>query len=181
MLTSRSANWWCLRRKQLSLAFLHEPSLDCNCHCHSRALHEPQNTSGYHKREAKTNGLVYSIVLLSASHTECQLSPQDRKHDIYSFHHVCPSLTFLDLKLRSCRVFIMGLVWGGQQFAWNSAHVLATLIVGGVGLVAWYFVEKYYCEYPTVPFKLLMNRTTLIGYFTTFVHGILALTVFFYW
>jgi len=75
----------------------------------------------------------------------------------------------------------MGLVWGGQQFAWNSAHVLATLIVGGVGLVVWYFVEKYYCEYPTVPFKLLMNRTTLIGYFDTFVHGILALSVFYYW
>jgi hypothetical protein len=32
-----------------------------------------------------------------------------------------------------------------------------------------------------VPFKLLMNRTTLIGYFTTFVHGILALSVFYYW
>ncbi|KIM79120.1 hypothetical protein PILCRDRAFT_823692 [Piloderma croceum F 1598] len=81
----------------------------------------------------------------------------------------------------SITVFIMGLVWGGQQFSWKSAHVLATLIIGGVGLVVWYFVEKYYCEYPTVPFKLLMNRTTLIGYFNTFVHGILALTVFFYW
>jgi MFS family permease len=81
----------------------------------------------------------------------------------------------------SITIFIIGLVWGGQQFAWDSAHVLAPLIIGGFGLIAWYIIEKYYCEYPTVPFKLLMNRTTLIGYFTTFVHGILALSVFYYW
>jgi MFS family permease len=81
----------------------------------------------------------------------------------------------------SISIFIMGLVWGGQQYAWDSAHVLAPLIIGAVGLIAWYFIEKYHCEHPTVPFKLLMNRTTLIGFFTTFVHGILALSVFFYW
>jgi len=81
----------------------------------------------------------------------------------------------------SISVFIIGLVWGGQQYAWNSAHVLASLIVGALGLVAWYIIEKYYCEYPTVPFKLLMNRTTVIGYFTTFMHGIMALTLIYYW
>jgi len=75
----------------------------------------------------------------------------------------------------------MGLVWGGQQYAWYSALVLGTLIVGALGLIAWYFVEKYYCQYPTVPFTLLMNRTTVFGYFTTFVHGIMALSLFFYW
>lgn len=75
----------------------------------------------------------------------------------------------------------MGLVWGGQQYAWYSAHVLGTLIVGALGLIAWYFTEKYYCEYPTVPFALLMNRTTVIGYFATFIHGLMALSLFFYW
>ena len=40
--------------------------------------------------------------------------------------------------------------------------VLATLIVGAMGLVIWW---KCYCEYPTVPFKPFVNRTTLIGYF----------------
>jgi predicted MFS family arabinose efflux permease len=81
----------------------------------------------------------------------------------------------------SITIFIIGLVWGGQQYAWNSAHVLAPLIIGAVGLVIWYIIEKYYCEYPTVPFALLMNRTTVIGYFTTFMHGILALALFYYW
>jgi len=85
------------------------------------------------------------------------------------------------LFIPSITILTIGLVWGGQQYAWNSAHVLATLIVGAVGLIAWYFIEKYYCEYPTVPFALLMNRTTVIGYFTTFMHGISALALFFYW
>jgi len=76
---------------------------------------------------------------------------------------------------------IIALTWGGQQYSWGSAHVLAPLIVGISGLVAWYFIEKYYCEYPTVPFKLLMNRTTVIGYFGTIVHGIMALALIYYW
>ena len=79
------------------------------------------------------------------------------------------------------RVLIIGLVWGGQQYPWDSAHVLGPLIVGAVGLIAWYIIEKYHSEYPTVPFKLLMNRTTVIGFFTTFIHGISAMSAFFYW
>ena len=83
--------------------------------------------------------------------------------------------------MTSLSVLIIGLVWGGQQYAWKSPHVIATLVVGGVGLIAWYIIEKYYSEYPTVPFKLLLNRTTFIGYFGTIVHGIMAMGLFFYW
>jgi len=81
----------------------------------------------------------------------------------------------------SITILIIGLVWGGQQYAWNSAHVLAPLIIGAVGLIVWYIIEKYYCEYPTVPFKLLMNRTTVIGYIGTFLQGIMAMAFFYYW
>jgi hypothetical protein len=78
-------------------------------------------------------------------------------------------------------LLIIGLVWGGQPYPWTSAHVLAPLIIGAVGLVIWYIAERYYVEYPTVPFKLLTNWTTAIGYFTTFVHGIISLCMFYYW
>ena len=78
-------------------------------------------------------------------------------------------------------LFTIGLVWGGQQYAWSSAHVLAPLVIGSVGLVGWYFIEKYWVEYPTVPFQLLVNRTTLIGYLCTFIHGISSLALFYYW
>ncbi|KAL8291646.1 hypothetical protein RQP46_001904 [Phenoliferia psychrophenolica] len=76
----------------------------------------------------------------------------------------------------SITLLIIGLVWGGQQYAWNSAHVLAPLIIGAVGLVAWYIIERYYVEHPTVPFDALTHPTTLVGFFS-----ISALAVFYYW
>ena len=76
----------------------------------------------------------------------------------------------------------MVLVWAGnQQLALDPAHFLAKLVVRAMGLVIWYFVEKYFCEYTTVPFNLFVNRTTLIGYFGTFLRGISALALFYYW
>jgi hypothetical protein len=78
-------------------------------------------------------------------------------------------------------LFIVALLSGGQQYAWTSANVLAPLIIGVFGLVLWYVVERYYIEHPTVPFKLLSNTTTTIGYATTFLHGIVALALFYFW
>ena len=89
--------------------------------------------------------------------------------------------TSLSPELTTLSVLIIGLVWGGQKYAWDSAHVLAPLIIGAIGLIAWYIIQKYYSKYPTVPFKLLMNRTTVIGYFGTFVHGIMSMAFFYYW
>lgn len=48
-------------------------------------------------------------------------------------------------------VFILGLTWGGREYEWNSAHVIATLVVGSavsVAFVAWQWKGP---EYPLVP------------------------------
>lgn len=45
------------------------------------------------------------------------------------------------------------------------------MIIGAVLLVVWFFVELR-VEHPTVPFDLFNNKTTIIGYFTTFMHGV---------
>lgn len=39
---------------------------------------------------------------------------------------------------------------------------------------------RFYADHPTVPFELLSNRTSLIGYATTFLHGISALALFYF-
>jgi len=78
-------------------------------------------------------------------------------------------------------LFVLGLVWGGNSYAWSSAAVLVPLIVGIVGLVIWYFVELRVVEYPTVPFDLLNNRTTTVGFVTTLLHSITAVAIFYYW
>ncbi|KZP23294.1 MFS general substrate transporter [Athelia psychrophila] len=81
----------------------------------------------------------------------------------------------------SITLLILALVWGGQSYAWADAHVLAPLLLGALGLAAWFVLEKHVVAHPTVPFALLANRTTLVGFATTWLHGISALSVFFYW
>ncbi|BGP13040.1 hypothetical protein JCM10213_000955 [Rhodosporidiobolus nylandii] len=84
------------------------------------------------------------------------------------------------LFIPSMSVLILGLVWGGSAYPWKSAHVVATIVVGTLGLVAWFFVEKHFVRYPTVPFVGLVNRTTVVGYITTWLHGIVAMGVYYY-
>ncbi|CEQ40448.1 SPOSA6832_02063, partial [Sporobolomyces salmonicolor] len=79
----------------------------------------------------------------------------------------------------SISVLILGLVSGGTSHSWSSAYVLASIICGAAGLVAWFFVEKHYVEHPTVPFAALMNRTSIVGYVTNFLHGVIALSVYY--
>ncbi|GAA5944597.1 hypothetical protein JCM1841_004025 [Sporobolomyces salmonicolor] len=81
----------------------------------------------------------------------------------------------------SISVLILGLVSGGTSHSWSSAYVLASIICGAAGLVAWFFVEKHYVEHPTVPFAALMNRTSIVGYVTNFLHGVIALSVYYMW
>jgi len=72
----------------------------------------------------------------------------------------------------SVSLFVIGLTWGGNQHPWASAHVLAPLIIGIVGLIVWVLVEAFVVEYPNIPFKEMNNRTTWLGFFTTFMQGI---------
>ena len=51
---------------------------------------------------------------------------------------------------------LLGLVWGGRQYGWTSAHVLAALGAAVVLLVAFAFVERRSPE-PILPFDVLRN------------------------
>lgn len=55
------------------------------------------------------------------------------------------------LALAGMTVFILGLTWGGREYAWSSAHVIATLVVGSAvsaAFVAWQWKGS---KYPLVP------------------------------
>ena len=58
---------------------------------------------------------------------------------------------------------ILGLTWGGVSYPWKSSHVLAPLILGLalVGAFVWY--EATVPKAPTIPFKVLTNRTSVGG------------------
>ncbi|GAA5952814.1 hypothetical protein JCM8115_002357 [Rhodotorula mucilaginosa] len=81
----------------------------------------------------------------------------------------------------SISVLILGLVWGGADYPWRSAHVIATIVCGAAGLVLWVVVEKRYVANPTVPFEAMMKKTCVIGLLTTGLHGIVAMAVLYCW
>jgi EmrB/QacA subfamily drug resistance transporter len=51
---------------------------------------------------------------------------------------------------------LIGLVWGGQQYAWTSARVLLVLVAAVVLITAFAFVERRVRE-PIIPFDVLRN------------------------
>ncbi|OSC99593.1 iron permease [Trametes coccinea BRFM310] len=75
---------------------------------------------------------------------------------------------------------LLGLTWGGIQFSWGSANVLAPLIIGFVGIFAWVIYEIYVPAEPTIPFRLLTNRTSVSGYIGTALHGFVISAALFY-
>ncbi|CAA7266894.1 unnamed protein product [Cyclocybe aegerita] len=81
------------------------------------------------------------------------------------------------LSTTSC---ILALTWGGVQHPWVSAQVLAPLFIGILALVLSIVYEIRFASHPTIPFQLLANRTSLSGYFGSFVHGFVITCVTFY-
>jgi hypothetical protein len=87
------------------------------------------------------------------------------------------------LFIPSISVLILGLVSGGASHPWKSAFVIATIIAGVIGLVAWVFHQLWLertQKHPTVPFAALWNRTTVIGYATNWLHGIIAMVLLYF-
>lgn len=69
----------------------------------------------------------------------------------------------------------LGLTWGGTTYSWSSYKVLVPLILGLIGIGMFIWIEKRFVKHPTVPFDILSHRTSLVGIFTTFLHGIVSL------
>ncbi|KAF7339985.1 MFS general substrate transporter [Mycena venus] len=75
---------------------------------------------------------------------------------------------------------MLGLSWAGIVFPWSSPQVLVPLIVGLLGLLWSVYYESRWPAKPTIPLLVLSNRTTVLGYIATLLHGIVAISVGFY-
>ncbi|KAK3672214.1 hypothetical protein LTR78_007967 [Recurvomyces mirabilis] len=57
-----------------------------------------------------------------------------------------------------CICFLLGINWGGRQYAWSSAPVISTIVIGAVLLTALGLWEAYgNLSYPMLPGKLFRN------------------------
>ncbi|OJJ99623.1 hypothetical protein ASPACDRAFT_60463 [Aspergillus aculeatus ATCC 16872] len=70
---------------------------------------------------------------------------------------------------------LIALSWGGTRYPWSSGHVLAPLIIGLLGVPAFVLYQATpFVKEPTTPLRLFNNRTSIIAFFNTFMHGLLS-------
>lgn len=72
---------------------------------------------------------------------------------------------------------MIGLTWGGTTYDWNSSQVLASLIMGCVGLVGFGLYETFGTSVGILDHRLFPTRNFAILTFVTTVDGMLLLGV----
>jgi MFS family permease len=75
------------------------------------------------------------------------------------------------LALGGTAVLLLGLTWGGGEYAWNSSHVITTLVVGfavSVGFVLWQWKGT---TTPVVPLHIFKARIVNGACLTMFING----------
>ncbi|KAG8914324.1 hypothetical protein FRC00_014484 [Tulasnella sp. 408] len=73
---------------------------------------------------------------------------------------------------------VIALTWAGVKHPWSSYQVLFPLVLGLVLIAGFFVYEAKLAVEPVVPWELVNNRTSFLGYATTFLHGIVATCVF---
>ncbi|KAF2134004.1 MFS transporter-like protein [Dothidotthia symphoricarpi CBS 119687] len=97
----------------------------------------------------------------------------DIKHDNCSFLDGIKAVdwigifTFLGFTL----MILLGLDFGGILFPWDSAKVIALLVVGGVMIFAFIYSEARLAKYPLIPMSLFKRKTNVAAFSVVFFHG----------
>lgn len=86
------------------------------------------------------------------------------------------------LSISGIIIFVAGLLWGGYQYAWSSAHVIAPLVVGASLMIAFVLWEMFGAKYPMFPRRLGKDpRTLVLTLVITFISGANFFSVLLFW
>jgi hypothetical protein len=86
------------------------------------------------------------------------------------------------LSISGMILFIAGLLWGGYQYSWKSAHTLVPLLLGAGLLIAFCFWEIYGAKYPMFPSRLKKDpRILALTLIITFISGANFFSVLLFW
>lgn len=79
-------------------------------------------------------------------------------------------------------LFMAGMQWGGYQYSWGSAHVLAPLVLGAVMLIGFGLWETYGAKYPMFPKRLRQDPRILgLTLVITFISGANFFSILMFW
>ncbi|EQB45848.1 hypothetical protein CGLO_15215 [Colletotrichum gloeosporioides Cg-14] len=75
------------------------------------------------------------------------------------------------LALAGTSVLMLGLTWGGGEYPWNSAHVIATIVVGFVVCVAFVMWQWKGAKFPLVPLHIFKSKIVNGACITMAING----------
>lgn len=85
-------------------------------------------------------------------------------------------VTFLGFTL----MVLLGLDFGGAIFPWDSAKVIALLVVGGAMIFAFIYSEAKVAKYPLIPMTLFRKKTNIAALSVVFFHGFVFISAEYY-
>lgn len=100
----------------------------------------------------------------------------DVKHEHTSFVDGMKAIDWLGLfTFLGCTLMILlGLDFGGVLFPWDSAKIIALLVVGGVMVFAFVYSEAKFAKYPLIPMSLFKTKTNIATFLVVFFHGFVS-------
>ncbi|TVY35697.1 Efflux pump [Lachnellula occidentalis] len=106
-----------------------------------------------------TAGLIYALHL---------------HQEISSLSSKLARIDFLGMAvfIAATTLMLYGLTTGGTSDPWDSAKVLAPLIIGFVGLGVFVIIEWKFSKEPMVPVRIFSDRSGNTGFFGAFIHGL---------
>ncbi|KAJ4343975.1 hypothetical protein N0V95_006491 [Ascochyta clinopodiicola] len=106
----------------------------------------------------------------------------DIKHEHTSFIDGMKAIDWLGIFtfLGCTLMLLLGLDFGGVLFPWDSAKIIALLVVGGCMIFAFIYSEARFAKYPLIPMSLFKNKTNVATFLVVFFHGFVFIAAEFY-
>ncbi|KAI9737569.1 MAG: hypothetical protein M1834_009724 [Cirrosporium novae-zelandiae] len=80
----------------------------------------------------------------------------------------------------SATSFLIPITWGGVMYPWDSWRTLVPLLLGIAGLVGFILYEKYVAVEPLIRLGIFGNRTAIVTYIGTVLHGMILWGLLYY-
>jgi len=78
------------------------------------------------------------------------------------------------LFLGSTTVFLIGLSWGGVQYAWKSAQTLAPIVVGIVGVAVFVGYQVWIKPRSLLPMSIFYCPSAIFAFYCAIANGLLV-------
>ncbi|KAJ5673617.1 hypothetical protein N7507_002744 [Penicillium longicatenatum] len=104
------------------------------------------------------------------------------QNDTSSFVKKLGMLDWMGLGVFTCAstLFLVGLTSGGVSHPWNSAAVLAPLVLGAILFFVFILTQWRVSKRPTMPLRIFNDRSAIVGFVTSFLHGLVFWCVTYY-